>query len=45
MLGIRKFVWKDAPDRLESAVMATYTLGQFLLSEGALALAETPASS
>jgi uncharacterized membrane protein YhhN len=43
MLGIRKFVWKDAPDRLESAVMATYTLGQFLLSEGALALAE-PAS-
>ncbi|MGN6721960.1 MAG: lysoplasmalogenase [Marmoricola sp.] len=41
MLGIRKFVWKDAPDRLESAVMATYTLGQFLLSEGALALAES----
>lgn len=44
MLGIRKFVWKDAPDRLESAVMATYTLGQFLLSEGALALAEAPVS-
>lgn len=43
MLGIRKFVWKDVPDRMESAVMATYTLGQFLLSEGALALAE-PAS-
>lgn len=41
MLGIRKFVLKDAPDRLESAVMATYTLGQFLLSEGALALAES----
>ena len=40
MLGIRKFVWTDAPDRLESAVMATYTLGQFLLSEGALALAD-----
>lgn len=40
MLGIRKFVWKDAPDRLESAVMATYTLAQLLLSEGALALAE-----
>lgn len=40
MLGIRKFVWTDAPDRLESAVMATYTLGQFLLSEGSLALAE-----
>lgn len=39
MLGIRKFVWKAAPDRFESAVMATYTLGQFLLSEGALALA------
>lgn len=43
MLGIRKFVWKDAPDRMESAVMATYTLGQFLLSEGALALAEPAA--
>ena len=43
MLGIRKFVWTDAPDRLESAVMATYTLGQFLLSEGALALAEPDA--
>ena len=40
MLGIRKFVWTDAPERLESAVMATYTWGQFLLSEGALALAE-----
>lgn len=41
MLGIRKFVWKNAPERLESAVMATYTLGQFLLSEGALALADS----
>ena len=40
MLGLRKFVWTTAPDRMESAVMATYTLGQFLLSEGALALAE-----
>jgi len=40
MLGIRKFVWTNAPDRFESAVMATYTLGQFLLSEGSLALAE-----
>lgn len=40
MLGIRKFVWKNPPERLESAVMATYTLAQFLLSEGALALAE-----
>lgn len=40
MLGLRKFVWTNAPDRLESAVMATYTLGQFLLSEGALALSE-----
>lgn len=39
-LGIRKFVWNNAPDRLESAVMATYTLGQFLLSEGSLAFAE-----
>ncbi|MGN6160148.1 MAG: lysoplasmalogenase [Marmoricola sp.] len=40
MLGIRKFVWTDAPDRMESAVMATYTLGQFLISEGALALGD-----
>lgn len=40
MLGIRKFVWTNAPDRMESAVMATYTLGQFLISEGALALAD-----
>lgn len=38
ILGVRKFVWTEAPDRLESAVMATYTLGQFLLSEGSLAL-------
>ena len=35
MLGLRKFVLADPPDRLESAVMATYTAGQFLLSEAA----------
>jgi uncharacterized membrane protein YhhN len=35
MLGLRKFVLSDPPDRLESAVMATYTAGQFLLSEAA----------
>lgn len=40
-LGVRKFVWHGAPERLESVVMATYTLGQFLLSEGALAFAES----
>ena len=31
MLGLRKFVLPNPPDRLESAVMATYTAGQFLL--------------
>jgi len=35
MLGLRKFVLPDPPARLESAVMATYTAGQFLLSEAA----------
>jgi len=35
ILGTRKFLWKDAPARLESVVMATYTAAQFLLSEGA----------
>ena len=35
MLGLRKFVLPNPPDRLESAVMATYTAGQFLLSEAA----------
>jgi len=35
VLGTRKFLWKKAPARVESVVMATYTAGQFLLSEGA----------
>jgi uncharacterized membrane protein YhhN len=35
LLGIRKFVLKDPPPGLETAVMATYTAAQFLLSEGA----------
>jgi uncharacterized membrane protein YhhN len=35
VLGTRKFVLKNAPARLESVVMATYTAAQFLLSEGA----------
>ena len=35
ILGTRKFLLKDPPHRLESAVMATYTAAQFLLSEGA----------
>lgn len=35
LLGTRKFVLKNPPPRLESAVMATYTAAQFLLSEGA----------
>jgi uncharacterized membrane protein YhhN len=35
LLGTRKFLLKNPPHRLESAVMATYTVAQFLLSEGA----------
>jgi uncharacterized membrane protein YhhN len=35
ILGTRKFLWTNAPDRVESVVMATYTAAQFLLSEGA----------
>ena len=35
ILGTRKFLLTNAPDRLESVVMATYTGAQFLLSEGA----------
>ena len=35
ILGTRKFLLKNPPPRLESAVMATYTAAQFLLSEGA----------
>ena len=35
ILGTRKFLLKNPPPRLESAVMATYTAAQLLLSEGA----------
>lgn len=35
LLGVRKFLLKDPPAGLETAVMATYTAAQFLLSEGA----------
>lgn len=35
VLGTRKFLLTNAPDRVESVVMATYTAAQFLLSEGA----------
>ena len=35
LLGVRKFVLTDPPPALETAVMATYTTAQFLLSEGA----------
>jgi uncharacterized membrane protein YhhN len=35
LLGIRKFVLTNPPAELETAVMATYTAAQFLLSEGA----------
>lgn len=36
MLGLRKFVLTDPPPAMETAVMATYTAAQLLLSEGAL---------
>lgn len=35
ILGTRKFLLKNPPPRMESAVMASYTGAQFLLSEGA----------
>jgi uncharacterized membrane protein YhhN len=35
MLGARTFLLADPPPRLEAAVMATYTAGQLLISEGA----------
>ncbi|MCX6397205.1 MAG: lysoplasmalogenase [Propionibacteriales bacterium] len=35
LLGTRKFLLKNPPHALESAVMATYTAAQFFLSEGA----------
>lgn len=35
ILGSRTFVLPDPPARLESLVMATYTAGQLLISEGA----------
>jgi uncharacterized membrane protein YhhN len=35
LLGFRKFVLPNPPAGLETAVMATYTTAQFLLSEGA----------
>ena len=35
MLGTRKFVLSNPPAALESAVMATYTAAQLMLSEGA----------
>ena len=35
LLGLRKFAMTEPPAELETAVMATYTAAQFLLSEGA----------
>lgn len=35
LLGTRKFLLKNPPALMETAVMATYTAGQFFLSEGA----------
>ena len=39
LLGMRKFWWKSAPARSETAVMATYAAGQLLISKGAAAAA------
>lgn len=35
LLGTRRFLLPNPPARLEAAVMATYTAGQFLIAEGA----------
>jgi uncharacterized membrane protein YhhN len=35
LLGVRKFLWRSAPERVESVVMATYTAAQLLLARGA----------
>ncbi|WP_028656892.1 MULTISPECIES: lysoplasmalogenase [unclassified Nocardioides] len=35
VLGARTFLLQDPPQRLEAVVMATYTAGQLLISEGA----------
>ena len=35
LLGARKFLVADSPQRLETMVMATYTAAQLLLAEGA----------
>jgi uncharacterized membrane protein YhhN len=43
ILGTRKFLLKNPPPRLESAVMASYTAAQFLLSEGAARAGAQPA--
>lgn len=37
LLGIQKFLLKEPSPALESAVMATYTAGQLLIAEGAVA--------
>jgi uncharacterized membrane protein YhhN len=43
ILGTRKFLLKNPPARMESAVMASYTAAQFLLSEGAARAGVVPA--
>lgn len=39
LLGIQEFLRKEPTPALESAVMGTYTVGQFLIAEGAAAAA------
>ncbi|MDQ6687154.1 MAG: lysoplasmalogenase [Actinomycetota bacterium] len=40
-LGLRRFWWKRAPARIETLVMATYTVAQLLLAEAAARVVET----
>lgn len=42
LLGVQKFLRREPSRGLETAVMATYTTGQWLIAEGAVAAARTP---
>jgi uncharacterized membrane protein YhhN len=42
LLGVQKFLRREPSPALESAVMATYTAGQWLIAEGAVAAARKP---
>lgn len=42
LLGVQKFLRREPSSGLETAVMATYTAGQWLIAEGAVAAARKP---